>query len=155
MEPKTKKLAILIYGALALLVIIFGLSAWWSSKQNAELADTGIRTIATITDMRESKTSRKAQSHYYVTVSYFADTSRKEPQTASTSSTPKTPQELKEEALKTISGIQKNLTIGDYQTANVEVRGELYVSLTIGDKVNIIFDPKDNSRVLLRGKVEN
>jgi hypothetical protein len=42
MTPKVKKLAIMLYGALALLILVFIFGAYWSGKQNVELIDTSI-----------------------------------------------------------------------------------------------------------------
>jgi hypothetical protein len=157
MTPKVKKLTIMVYGALALLILVFVVGAWWSGKQNAELIDTGIRTTATITDMRSSKASRKSSPVYTVSVNYFSDTTRKEPAPAR-NPTPKaqTPEELKEQAFKTLNQNSASIAagLGDYQSASVAVGVDVYQSLNIGDKVKIVFDPKEPERILLLGKAE-
>lgn len=157
MTPKAKKLAIIVYGALALLILVFVFGAYWSGKQNAELIDTGIRTTATITDMRSSKASRKSSPVYTVSVNYFSDTTRKEPTPASNpTSKAQTPEELKEQAFKTLNKNSTSISagLGDYQTASVAVGVDVYQSLNIGDKVKIVFDPKEPERILLLGKAE-
>ncbi|TAE26136.1 MAG: hypothetical protein EAZ92_11175 [Candidatus Kapaibacterium sp.] len=157
MTPKVKKLAIMVYGALALLIVIFAVGAYWSGKQNAELIDTGIHTTATVTDMSSSKASKRSSPVYTISVNYFSDTTRKEPTPASNSA-PKaqTPEELKAQAFKTLEKNSASISagLGDYQKASVAVSVHVYQSLNIGDKVKIVFDPKEPERILLLGKVE-
>lgn len=157
MTPKAKKLAIIVYGALALLIVVFVIGAFWSGKQNAELIENGIHTTATITDMHYSKVSRKSSPNYFVSVNFFADTTRKESRSESNPA-PKaqTPVELKEQAFKTLEKNTASISagLGDYQKASVAVSVNVYQSLNIGDKVKIVFDPKEPERILLLGKVD-
>jgi hypothetical protein len=157
MTPKAKKLAFMVYGALALLIVVFVVGAWWSGRQNAELIDTGIHTTATITDLRSSKASRKSSPNYYVSVNFFTDTTRKEaPPTSKTEQKAQTPQELKEQALKSLAQNSANLAtgLGQYQSSSAEVSVTFYQSHNIGDKVKIVFDPKDPERIIVLGKAE-
>jgi hypothetical protein len=157
MTPKVKKLTFIVYGALALLILVFVVGAWWSGKQNAELIDTGIHTTATITDLRVSKTSRKSSGNYYVSVNFFADTTRKESAPASNiTSKAQTPQELKEQALKSLSQNSASIAagLGQYQSASAEVGVTFYQSHSIGDKVKIVFDPKNPEKIIVLGKAE-
>lgn len=157
MDAKAKKLAKIVYGALALLILVFVVGVWWSGKQNAELIDTGIHTTATITDLRSSKASRKSSPNYYVTVNFFTDTTRNKPAlTSKTEQKAQTPQELKEQALKSIRENSESIAagLGQYQSASAEVNVTFYQSHTIGDKVKIVFDPKNPERIIVLGKAE-
>lgn len=157
MTPKVKKLTFIVYGALALLILVFVFGAYWSRNQDTELIKTGIHTTATITDLRSSKASKKSTPNYYVSVNFFSDTTRKKLVPASNPDRKaQTPQELKEQALKTLGQNSANLAagLGDYQTASVAVSVDVYQSLTIGDKVKIVFDPKDPEKILILGKAE-
>ncbi|MFY8000587.1 MAG: hypothetical protein ACOVSW_18485 [Candidatus Kapaibacteriota bacterium] len=135
MTPKVKKLAIMLYGALALLILVFIFGAYWSGKQNVELIDTGIHTTATVTDMSSSKASRKNSPVYTVSVNYFSNTTLKEPAPAS-NLTPQaqTPEELKEQAFKTLdkNGASISASLGNYQKASIAVGVDFYQSLNIG-----------------------
>ena len=147
----------MVYGALALLIVVFVVGAWWSGKQNAELIDTGIHTTATITDLRSSKASRKSSPVYTVSVNYFSDTTRKELTPASNPTRKaQTPEELKEKAFKTLDKNSGSISagLGDYQTASVAVGVDFYQSLNIGDKVKIVFDPKEPEKILILGKAD-
>lgn len=160
MNPKTKKLAIIVYGALALLVVVFAVGAYWSGIQRGELIENGIRTTATVTDMHYSKTSRKSTPNFYVSVNFFADTTRNKPRSESNTTASeqkaKTPQELKEQAFKTLNQNSASIVagLGDYETASAEVGGDFYRSLSIGSTVNIVFDPKDHERIIILGIAE-
>lgn len=157
MTPKAKKLAIMVYGALALLILVIVIGMIWSRNQDAELIKTGIHTTATVTDLRNSKASRKSSPNYYVSVNFFSDTTRKE-STPVNNPTPKTqtPEELKEQAFKTLDKNSASISagLGDYQTASVAVSVNVYQSLNIGDKVKIVFDPKVPEKILILGKAE-
>ena len=125
---------ILIPALIIVLITIF------PSCNGVDLQKDGIPTSGTVIGKRDVYRKRSG-TDYYIKVNFFTQPDAENPKPKPKSDSPKTVDEI-------IEGLTIDVKFGDYQTAEIEVDGAMYVKLSEGDEVPLRYEKGNPSNVI-------
>jgi hypothetical protein len=126
---------ILIPASIIVLITIF------PSCNGVDLQKDGIPTSGTVIGKRDVYRKRSG-TDYYIKVNFFTQPDAENPKPKPKSDSPKTVDEI-------IEGLTIDVKFGDYQTAEIQVDGAMYVKLSEGDEVPLRYEKGNPSNVIL------
>ena len=126
---------ILIPASIIVLITIF------PSCNGVDLQKDGIPTSGTVIGKRDVYRKRSG-TDYYIKVNFFTQPDAENPKPKPKSDSPKTVDEI-------IEGLTIDVKLGDYQTAEIQVDGAMYVKLSEGDEVPLRYEKGNPSNVIL------
>jgi len=106
------------------------------------LQEEGIPTRGTVLSKRLHE--RKRDDLYFITVSYFTQPGKENPQPETKKDSSRTVEEIIDQIGKI------NLEIGEYYTKEIEVEADVFQSLNPGDNVDLFYDKNNPYRVVLK-----
>ena len=126
---------ILIPASIIVLITIF------PSCNGVDLQKDGIPTSGTVIGKRDVYRKRSG-TDYYIKVNFFTQPDAENPKPKPKSDSPKTVDEI-------IEGLTIDVKFGDYQTAEIQVDGAMYVKLSEGDEVPLRYEKGNPSNVIV------
>lgn len=112
-----------------------------TSCNGVDLEKDGIPTSGTVIGKRDVYRKRNG-TDYYITVNYFTQPDAENPKPKPKSDSPKTVDEI-------IEGLTLDVKFGDYQTAEIQVDGSTYTTLSEGDEVPLRYEKGNPSNVIV------
>lgn len=122
--------------------LLFFVGACTVGCSGPDLQETGIPTRGTVLSKRLHE--RKRNDLYFITVSYFTQPGKENPEPEKKKDSARTVEEIIDQIGKI------NLEIGEYYTKEIEVEPDVFQSLNTGDYVDLFYDKNNPNRVVLK-----